>query len=529
MVVGEGISSLVNKADTRLDFNLEETKDAEGQWYKALVNVNDPIGSLTPLLAAQKGTGNPAPEKRARKPAPPKAPQQGFIIEELSDEEMVDEDDIIPYGKPDSDAEDSDDDPTLIRRDKPKAPVYVRNLIQYLRDTDSYDHQKLALTTAPALIRRKANFGTEVAEHTKELATLLVGLQDKYEIDNFDDLRLQGMIAIVVAQPQTMGKWFAKTFFDGDYSVSQRASVLIVLGLAGRELAGFETSEYATAASFPSKTLPEQVERLFIGQDPSVYRQSTSSSLKSLPPNALENAASSLTQQFLEPMAASAADAATGPDILKLSTFTSRLAEKQNHQDDAAISGPSNVKIKSRAKPRVRAIPNTTAQLLCASFFSPLTARFQAALHAPNSRSRGIVFQPYLLALYLKTLALLLHAAGPSTLALPQMTAELWRLLLSTSVRAQAVGDFGVTQAVLFGLMAILDVNEDRMRDVCQELGKEVVETQEWVAGVFQGLRGGDRSEEEQVKMLAAGVLVRLREGIEKYRLLLVGDLIGFT
>ncbi|KAK0733972.1 telomere length regulation protein-domain-containing protein [Lasiosphaeria miniovina] len=520
MVVGEAISGLVDKGDKRLDFHVEETGQAEGKWYKELVNISDQIGNMDPLLVTQETSVVPKksiqkkPTTKTTTTATPRAaakpPQQGFIIEELGDEEM--DEDVVAYAKPDSDAEDSDDDATLVRRDKPKAPVYIRNLISYFRDTESYDHQKLALMTAPTLIRRKANFGTEVAEHAEELASLLVGLQDKFEIDNFDGLRVQGMMALVVARPELMGQWFSKTFFDGDYSISQRASILAVLGLGARELAGFEASEYTAAVSFPSKTLPERVERLFISGGPSnsYTSPSSSSTLKPLPANAVEKVAKSLISQFLAPMAATAADAATGPDVLKLSTFTSQL-------ENSSDKNPK-IKIKSRTRPRVRAIPNTTAQLISTSFFSPLAARFQAALHAPSSRTRGIVFHPYLLALYLKTLALLLHAAGPSTLALPQMTAELWRLLLSTSVRAHAVGDLALTHAVLFGLLALLDVNENRMRDVCQELGSEVVETQEWVAGVFTGVRGGDAGdgagEEEQVKMLAAGVLVRLRGGL---------------
>ncbi|KAK3354329.1 telomere length regulation protein-domain-containing protein [Neurospora tetraspora] len=532
MVIGEGLSSLVDKGDKRLNFQLEETELPEGKWYKSLVEIHDTLGSWDSLHKPHK----PVPKRKdfkkaSHKPAPSQPRTQGFIIEELSDEDLSEQDDIVGYGKPDSDAEDSDDDPELVKRDKAKAPVYIRDLIRYLRDTDDYDRQKLALVTAPTLIRRKANYGTEVTDHAEELASLLVGLQDKFEMDNFDDLRLQAMIAIVVAQPQLMGQWFAKTFFDGDYSVSQRSSILAVLGLSARELAGFETSEYAAAASFPSKSLPEKVERLFISQGPSNAYQS-SSSLKPLPHNALESVATSITSSFLAPLSAAAADSTTGPDVLKLSTFKSRLPGDEGSNDAAAaeeqhISNPK-IKIKSRTKPRIRAIPNTTAHLISTSFFNPLTARFQAALHSSVSRIRGIMFQPYLLALYLKTLALLLHAAGPSTLALPQMTGELWRLLLSTSVRAQAVGDVGVTQAVLFGLLTLLDVNEDRMRDVCQELGKEVVETEGWVAGVFEGLRGGDEGgEEERTKMLAAGVLVRLREGVEKYRLMMVGDLIG--
>ncbi|KAK5658841.1 hypothetical protein OQA88_1653 [Cercophora sp. LCS_1] len=514
MVAGESLSALVDKAETRLNFKMDETNEGELKWYKGLVTVSDTVGNMDILVRPQAEIltpKNPTPIVPSKRPAP-QQPKTGFIIEELSDEES--EDDIVPYVKPESDEEDSDEDPTLVRRDKPKAPVYIRDLIRYLRDTESYDHQKLALTTAPTLIRRKANYGSEVAEHADELATLLVGLNDKFEIDNFDNLKLQSMMAIVVAQPQAMGTWFAKTFFDGDFSVSQRASVLVVLGLSARELAGRESSEYAKAASFPSKTLPEQVERLYLGSGPSTAQLTPASRLKPLPPNALDHISHSLIADILTPMAAIAADAATGPDVLKLSTFTSRLNDPK-------------IKIKSRPRAQVRAIPNTTASLLSTSFFAPLTARFQAALHSSASRTRGIVFQPYLLALFIKTLAVIIKAAGPSTLALPEMVAEFWGLLLSTSVRAQAVGDLNVTQALLFGLLTLLDVNENRMRDVCRDMGREVVETQEWVAGIFAGLKGGDKGEEEEVKMLAAGVLVRLNEGVEKYRLLMIGDLIG--
>lgn len=522
LLVGEAISSLVKKGDTGLDFHMEETNLEEGKWYKGLVSVGDQLGKVEALeIREVHRTTVPEVHRPASSPKtasrPTRNPPKGFVIEELDDDES-EEDDILPYAKPESDAEDSDEDPTLVRRDKAKAPVYIRDLIRYLRDTEDYDHQKLALTTAPTLIRRKGNFGTEVKEHADELASLLVGLQDQFEIDNFHQLRLQGMIALVVAQPELMGQWFAKTFYDGDYSVSQRAAILAVLGISARELAGFETSEYTEASSFPSKALPERVERLFIGSHS--LQNTSSSSLKPLPPNALDNMAQSLTKSLLAPIAAEAADAVTGPDILKLSTFTSRL------EQSAEPSKPQR-RITTK-RPRVRAIPNTTAQLLYTSFFSPLVARFQAALRF-SSRTRGaLIFQqPHLLATYLRTLGIVAHAAGPGTLALPAMTSELWGVLLRA--RSAGGGDMGIVRAVLFSLLALLDVNEGRMRDVCAEMGSEVVETMEWVSAVFEGTRGDDggKGEENEVRMLAAAVLIRLREGVEKYRTLLVGDMIG--
>ncbi|KAI1143221.1 telomere length regulation protein-domain-containing protein [Hypoxylon sp. FL0543] len=522
MVVGEALSGLVHGKETKLDFKMDEMDTEEARWYKYLVQISDKPGPLDPLReldSLPKPAGAPKPA-RARKTAsqrPAKPPaQSGFIIEEIEDDEEGEDPDLVPYAKPDSDAEDSDEDATLVNRDKPKAPVYIRDLIAYFRDTENYDKQKLALTTAPTLIRRKANYGTEVSSHAEELATLLVGLQDKYELENFDNLRLQGMIAVVVAQPKKMGQWFAKTFFDGDYSLSQRASILITLGLSGREIAGFEASEYAAVAQFPSKTLPAKVEKHYISPSSSNRLESSAAGLKPLPANALDSLAQSLSQTFLAPLAAEAADAATGPDALKLSSFTSRL----NSQSPNPVKG--------KTKPRVRAIPNTTASLIASSFFFPLTSRFQAAVHSLSATTRGILFQPYLLTLYLKTLAILLHAAGPSTLALPQMTAEFWDLLLG--VRGQCVGDLSITQAVLFGLVALLDVNEGDMRGLCERHGREVVESSEWVNAVFGNTRGGDvGGEENEVKMLAAGVLIRLREAVDKYQAVLMGDLIGFT
>ncbi|TLD25520.1 hypothetical protein PspLS_05549 [Pyricularia sp. CBS 133598] len=534
MIVGEALSALTQGGGKALSFDMDILKTDEAKWYKSLVEVADAAGSLEPLRQSVKAEvpefkSGTQKQKTARPVKPPRnispkpAPRaSGFVIEEVSESEEED-DDLVPYAKPDSDREDSEDDAELVSRDKPRAPVYIRDLITYLRDSENYDKQELSLATAPVLIRRKANYGTEVKDHAEELARLLVGIQDKFNMDDFESLRTKGMVSLIVAHPQKMGPWFAKTFFDGDYSLSQRASVLTVLGLAAREIAGFEQSEYAESASFPSKKLPEKVEQFYLAQT-GQNQIAGGSNLKSLPPGAIDNIAQSITAGFLAPIVANAADEQTGPDLLKLSSFASRLQQRQG-----SGNSPSQ---KSQKKAGVRAIPNTTAQLISTSFFFPLTARFQAALSSSMSRARTIVLQPELLTHLLRTLGILVHAAGPSTLSLPDMTTELWGLLLGSAVRARCAGDLGVTRAALFALLALLEVNgneELRMREICRELARELVETQEWVAQVFENTRGGDGEggEENEVKMLAAGVLIRLRDAMERFRAFLIGDMIG--
>ncbi|KAJ4271719.1 telomere binding protein [Fusarium torreyae] len=512
LVVGESLSALIDDKKKRLDFKMEETNTEEAQQLKNLTKISDPIGPVDPILSDLETQPAPQPRKSATpsKTAQKKPKQKKkSAVTEVKPKAIIEEvdssdegGDLAPYSK-DSEPEDSDDDATLVQRNKPKPPVYIRDLISYFRDSESYDKQTLALQTAPVLIRRKANYGTEVSSHADELAGLLVGIQDKFEIDNFQDLRLHGMVALVVSQPKTMAPWFARTFFEGDYSLYQRTSILITLGLSARELAGFEVSQYQSAASFPSKRLPEKMEQLYL-DSPSNSQTLPSSQLKALPSNALDNISQSLTSSFLAPLAAEAADANTGPDILKLQSFTARY------------------KSKTKSKPRVRAIPNTTAALLATSFFSPLTAHFQVALRS----AKPIILNHALLALYLQTLGIIVHAAGPSTLSLPQLTAELWDLLLG--VRVHALGDLGAMKGWLVAMASLLEVNGGDMRRLCESQGREVMETREWVAMVFEKTRGEGGGEENEVKMLAAGVLIRLGEAIEQYQALLMGDMIGF-
>jgi telomere length regulation protein len=511
MVVGECLSNLVDKTDKKLDFHMDETEADEAKALKALVTIDDKVGPTTTLLRIATTTSGTLPSSslltaKPKKPASvprskPSIIKAKAIIEEVDSED--DEEDLVPYAK-NSDPEDSDEDPTLVQRNKTKPPVYVRDLIAFLRDSDSYDKQKLGLETAPLLIRRKANYGTEVSSHAEELAKLLVGIQDKFELEDFGEMKLRAIVSLIVSQPKTMAPWFARTFFEGDFSLAQRSTLLVALGVSARELGGFHNSGYEASTAFPSKKLPEKIEQLYISASDK-QQPPPASRLKALPATALDTITQSLTSKFLEPIAAEAADTATGPDAIKLQTFTARY------------------KSKSVKRPRVRAIPNTTAAIISGSFFSPLTAYFQVALRS----SKPFVLNPALLGLYLQTLGVIIHSAGPSTLSLPQLTSELWYLLLR--VRQHVIGDMAGTKGWFVAMAALLEVNEGDMRKLCETQGREVVETREWASAVFERTRGEDGGEENEVKMLAAGVLIRLGEAIEKYQALLMGDMIGFT
>lgn len=230
-------------------------------------------------------------------------------------------------------------------------------MIPYLRDTENIERHHLAITTAPSLIRRKIGFGTELAEQIEELALTIVGLQNDNKHPSFHESRLQSMIALIVSQPLKMGHWFTAIYFDGDLSQVQRSAVLTALGLSARELAG-NREEDAKAlhlpdmgdTSFPSKRLSPALE--------AIYSEASESPIAKL--------TREMSRASLEPLAANAADTMTGPNALKVRTFSSRMeVEKKRQQREAQRQ-------KSTAK--------DLHKVLAEGFFFPLQGRFEVMM-----------------------------------------------------------------------------------------------------------------------------------------------------
>ena len=133
MIIGTAISELVEEPGKAMKFDLEEMDSDEAQWYLGLIKTQDTVGSLESIRSPQTSTSKSQIQtpKNISSTTGAKQPNQQRVkimsIEEIDEDghaESEDEDDdLIPYEKPDEDPSDSDDDPTLIQRNKPTAPV----------------------------------------------------------------------------------------------------------------------------------------------------------------------------------------------------------------------------------------------------------------------------------------------------------------------------------------------------------------------------------------------------------------------
>ena len=107
------------------------------------------------------------------------------------------------------------------------------------------------------------------------------------------------------------------------------------------------------------------------------------------------------------------------------------------------------------------------------------------------------------------------------------MIREYWAFIFL--LRKQA-GEPSVSEAILFGMLIILEVLEPRQ--AAEYFPKQVIETQSYAAGinsrdivnsdVFQTL------DEGKSKMLAGGILMKTKEIVTKHERLLLGDVISF-
>jgi telomere length regulation protein len=134
MIIGTAISQLIEEPGKAMKFDLEEMESDEAVSYLDLVKKTDRVGSLDYIKISKEQTPN---EPRSPAQRPSSSRTEGVrasnaqsvkivSIEEIGDsenDENEEDDDLIPYEKPDDDPSDSDDDPTLVNRNKPTPPV----------------------------------------------------------------------------------------------------------------------------------------------------------------------------------------------------------------------------------------------------------------------------------------------------------------------------------------------------------------------------------------------------------------------
>ncbi|CDK26188.1 unnamed protein product [Kuraishia capsulata CBS 1993] len=360
------------------------------------------------------------------------------------------------------DPEDSDDeDPTVSRKELPSTPIYLRELLSYL-ESDNYDKLDISLRLAPTLIRQKSKLGSEVSHYSESLLTALVGLRNNFSIENFTNMVMNAIVAVVVSDFANDSSIFLlKLLMSGDYSLQQRMMILSSLSISIRELRGYEDDIISyTKTEFPSKMLPQKTHGHFQNYGQIDRRRELS---------------------------------APAPIEVLTDGIVTRMSSKLLSKDNSGIS--------TVAKPKISSFYRSIGP----KAFFPLTNIWYAIGGAGFQIGS---YSAILTSHFLKTLVIILECAYPSCIEIPDMVRTLVDIYIS--VMKSYDGDMPTLESVVVGLSVILDGTDSA---TLSTVFAELATIREWLEVQFEhGLQ------DETLMAKLAKVIISLQETIDKLR-----------
>ena len=363
---------------------------------------------------------------------------------------------------------DSDDDDSLPPQAEVADPIYVKQLIEYLNvDTskqNAYEMQRKALLKGPTLLHQKYRYGTEVHFHLEELLTLLIGLDNHFDHKDFNELKLNNMVAVIVTNPNITVYMF-NLLLTGDYSLQQRVLILSATLLAARQLKGLKDDTIQSSFSttgFPSQTLPEALHRKYLE---------------------LEGGSKYI-------------------DFIEHEVQKELLAEASAEAQDQLLGAGKLVRISSRLKRPAKSTETPITKdfytIIGKLFFFPLLNVWYEAGTIDIGH-----YSPVFIGHYIKTVALLIHCAYPLSTQLNDMVKEF--LILSCNVlRKISLEATPVVESIVTGVLIVCEVSNAEF--LVTNHNDEIVFIQNWLSVSW------DLLVDDKLKSVAAGLLLRLQK-----------------
>ncbi|KIJ69466.1 hypothetical protein HYDPIDRAFT_80280 [Hydnomerulius pinastri MD-312] len=453
-----------------------------------------------------------------------------------------------------SELEEIEKDPTLrVGVKKIPRPVYLAQLGELVRSTSGLksseenqevDKIEMALNVGEDLIRRKRDYGTELAENAANLVYGFISLNNNFDLDDFDNKRQRIIIALVACCPRIAAQCVIEEFFKNQYSTEQRYVMLNALALGARELASLpvyspELQPLASArTAFPSKMLPSALHQKYLAAG-----------------------SQNNVQLLLDGIARAAIDRgqeATADKVPELIRERQLRIRKPAKVTEVA-PGRNESLLPSQSRPPSA----TTFTEVAAEFFiMPFVNRFwvflrdeqireertaqRDVLYQYRSAGTGLILNPVVLAHFLNTTAILVHAAqnapqwlaliAPDTLELAvtvgsrQLTKPVNEDTEEERAGASENSERGKEASVLTSALdlslIILDgcLELDGGRSLGLEHTALLIGVGEWASQVFSLLEKGTRVEggggahEIKLRRATAGVVLKVDELTSKWR-----------
>ncbi|KLO14563.1 hypothetical protein SCHPADRAFT_965696 [Schizopora paradoxa] len=437
-----------------------------------------------------------------------------------------------------SEMEEVEKDPTLnVGVKKIQKPVYLADLGIMLQasaksdDPQAVDRIEVALGCAEDLIRRKRNFGLELDENAVNLTHALVGLQNNFELENFDERRQAAVTALVACCPRKAAPTIVEQFFGSQYSTEQRFVMLTALAMGARELASLPVPPPTydrPSIDFPSRQLPAPLHRKYLTD----REHDPTAQVRQLVDNISQAAAQSGKE---------AAEAKV-PQIIRERQL--RLKKGSKVEEVQTSNNKSQLAVRDSRKQTGDTFTSVAAEY----FLGPIIAKFwqhlrdeqtreeRTALRSSTSSYRGagtgLVLNPLVLSQLVNTLAILVHAARHSPAYLAIVAPDALELAVTVGSRPMANAEESkereavVLTASLELALVVLDgcLDLDGGRSIGLERTSLLLATGEWAGQVLKLLEDGVRVpgeggvQELRLRRSAAGLVLKVDELASRWR-----------
>ncbi|GAM21423.1 hypothetical protein SAMD00019534_045980, partial [Acytostelium subglobosum LB1] len=418
-----------------------DQKDDEG--VQTFIKGTDDTAAVAPKMDRKKEI-----EQRLEKEFSKYDDPDMLVVRDDNDDDDVDDDDV----QPDEDIDDDDLKPYNLDDDESdlkgvRKKLYLRDcIVEFQSNKHTADSWESALISIASIVWSRPD---DLDELSVSMTRSLLHLTNEYEIDNFEPIRHEALVALAVNSTVLVINYLTDAFFQMTFSLGQRLEILSVLVETAMELSGYKEEK--------AKQLKEQ-------------QQST---IKSM--------------------------AKHNPLIIDTNTASNSIKDHNENVPIQFVGVTRRWGVSTRPKADIK---SNKYHQLAPSFFYPFMTNFNKVTqsHITSYANVNMIgYDCFLLSRLVYTLGVIVECAGNST-----HTRGMARELVSFVWPIRFHSDVSVRRSTLFTLSRVFyTLPDDQIKSDYQD---EQEELQQWLFGI------SNEDSDKDCRIMSLGVLSKLME-----------------
>ncbi|KAJ8661851.1 hypothetical protein O0I10_002179 [Lichtheimia ornata] len=234
VVVAESISSLVDKEENWFHSGILD--DEANKHFSELKKLNATRDALALVPLTEEGdVAYIVESEESDMEEEEELDPDAIVSVDDQDDTETDESDLDAYPMEEESSEDEEGaygQDKRTKKSRARKPVYILDLINYLKDHDDPVKLEIGLKSAEELIRQKTGYGTELEDSAVVLARRLMDIPESYELPEMKIRQQHAITALIVAVPDRVAGFLIDALYGRNTSIEIKQVVLasIILG-----------------------------------------------------------------------------------------------------------------------------------------------------------------------------------------------------------------------------------------------------------------------------------------------------------